>query len=83
MNNKARRIAVVICLVMIILAEWIMWEAVVKTLKNCCPKSWSREFPSPFYIFEAPIWLWHDLSIAIAIASAATLTYIALNTRKR
>jgi hypothetical protein len=55
-----------------------MWEAVVKPLKDCCPSAWSREFPAPFYIFYAPIWLWHDLSIALVTISAVALSYLAL-----
>ena len=77
-SNKLRIIAVVICLVSIVLAEWIMWEAVVKPLKNCCPGSWNIEFPSPFYIFWASIWLWHDLSIFIVIICSIILVYLAL-----
>jgi len=68
----------VVCLVLVILSEWVMWEAVVKSLKSCCPGSWDRGFPSPFYVFEMPIWLWHDLSIALVIACASVLTYLAL-----
>jgi hypothetical protein len=60
---KWRRVVAVVCLVVNILSAWIMWEAVVKPLKDCCPKAWSREFPAPFYLWEAPIWLWHDLAI--------------------
>jgi hypothetical protein len=66
-------------LVSIILAEWVMWEAVVKPLKNCCPGAWSRDFPAPFYVFEAPIWLWHDLSITIVIVCSVVLAYLALD----
>ena len=77
-SNKLRIIAVVICLVSIVLAEWIMWEAVVKPLKSCCPGSWSIDFPAPFYLWWAPIWLWHDLSIALVILCSAALAYLAL-----
>jgi len=73
-----RGLAVVLCLALIILAEWVMWEAVVKPLKDCCPSAWSREFPAPFYLFYAPIWLWHDLSIALVVACSAVLAYLAL-----
>jgi hypothetical protein len=60
---KWRRVVAVVCLVTNILSAWVMWEAVVKPLKSCCPGAWSREFPAPFYLWEAPIWLWHDLAI--------------------
>ena len=77
--NRRTRIAVVItCLVLILLSEWIMWEAVVKPLKDMNPKSWSRDFPAPFYIFYMPVWLWHDLSITLVIICSAVLSYLAL-----
>jgi hypothetical protein len=76
MNKKLRNLLVVLCLTLIILGEWIMWEAVVKPLKSC--SAWSRDFPSPFYIFEAPIWFWHDLSITIVIVCSCLLAYLAL-----
>jgi len=78
MNARLRKLLVVVCLTLILLGEWIMWEAVVKPLRSCCPSGWSRDFPSPFYIFYAPIWLWHDLSITMVIVSAAILAYLAL-----
>jgi hypothetical protein len=80
MNSGLRKLLVVVCLVLIILGEWIMWEAVVKPLKNMNPASWSRDFPSPFYIFYAPLWFWHDLSIAIVVVCSAVLAYLALVT---
>ena len=55
-----------------------MWEAVVKPLKSCCPSSWSKEFPAPFYIFYMPVWLWHDLSITLVIICSSILSYLAL-----
>ena len=79
MNKRLRKLLVVVCLTLIILGEWVMWEAVVKPLKDMNPKAWDRGFPSPFYIFYAPIWLWHDLSITLVIISAAILSYLALN----
>jgi prolipoprotein diacylglyceryltransferase len=69
---------VVLSLTLIIIGEWIMWEAVVKPLRSCCPDGWSRDFPSPFYMFRAPIWFWHDLSITMVIVSAVILAYLAL-----
>jgi hypothetical protein len=78
-SGRLRRLLVVLCLTLIILGEWIMWEAVVKPLKNMNPASWSRDFPSPFYIFTAPIWFWHDLSITLVVISSIILSYLALN----
>jgi len=78
MNARLRKILVVISLTLIVIGEWIMWEAVVKPLKNMNPASWSRDFPSPFYIFYAPIWFWHDLSITLVIVSAVILAYLSL-----
>jgi hypothetical protein len=79
MNSRLRKLLVVVCLALIILWEWVMWEAVVKPLKDMNPRAWDRGFPSPFYIFTAPIWFWHDLSITLVIASAVILAYLALN----
>jgi hypothetical protein len=76
--RRLRSALVVVCLTLILLGEWIMWEAVVKPLKNAYPQAWSRDFPSPFYIFYAPIWFWHDLSITMVIVSAVILAYLAL-----
>jgi hypothetical protein len=76
--NK-RRVTVIVCLTLLILAEWVMWEAVVKPLRSCCPNGWDRGFPSPFYVFTAPIWFWHDLSILIVVVCSAILSYLALD----
>ena len=78
MNARLRKMLVVVSLTLMILGEWIMWEAVVKPLRSCCPGGWSRDFPSPFYIFYAPIWLWHDLSITMVVVSAVVLSILAL-----
>ena len=78
MNKRLRKLLVVVCLTLIILGEWIMWEAVVKPLKDMNPASWDRGFPSPFYIFTAPIWFWHDLSILMVVASSCLLAFFAL-----
>ena len=79
MNARLRKPLVVVCLTLIVLGEWVMWEAVVKPLKDANPRSWGEDFPAPFYIFYAPLWFWHDLSIALVIVSAVVLAYIALN----
>ena len=78
MNARLRKMLVVVCLASIVLGEWIMWEAVVKPLKDVNPKAWDRGFPSPFYVFYAPLWFWHDLSITLVIVSAVILAYLAL-----
>ena len=78
MNKRLRNLLVVLCLVVILLGEWVMWEAVVRPLKDACPGACSKGFPAPFYIFYAPIWLWHDLSITLVVACSAILAYIAL-----
>jgi len=79
MNKRLKKLLVVVCLVLIYLSEWIMWEAVVKPLKSMNPVSWSRDFPSPFYVFTAPIWFWHDLSITLVLVCSSLLSYFALN----
>ena len=80
MNTRLRKLLVVVCLTLILLGEWVMWEAVVKPLKDMNPKAWGKDFPAPFYIFYAPIWFWHDLSIAIVVVCSAVLAYLALVT---
>ena len=79
MNKRLRNLLVVLCLVLILLGEWVMWEAVVKPLKSMNPKAWDKGFPAPFYVFYAPLWFWHDLSITLVIVSAVILAYLALN----
>jgi hypothetical protein len=79
---KWRRAVAVVCLVVNILASWIMWEAVVKPLKSCCPGAWSREFPAPFYLWEAPIWLWHDLAIFLIVLASSILAVLSLGGEK-
>jgi hypothetical protein len=78
MNARLRKLLVVVCLTLIVIGEWIMWEAVVKPLKDANPGAWDRGFPSPFYVFYAPLWFWHDLSITLVIVSAVILAYLAL-----
>ena len=56
---------------------WIHWEAVVKPLKSLA-KAWSRSFPAPFYLWSAPIWLWHDLAYTLIIIGTLILSYYAL-----
>jgi len=55
-----------------------MWEAVAVALKSCYPDVWTQEFPAPFFIFEVPILLWHDLSIILVVVCSAILAYLAL-----
>jgi hypothetical protein len=78
MSSRVRKLLVVVCLALVVLGEWVMWEAVVKPLRSAVPDAWSNEFPSPFYIFYAPIWFWHDLSITLVIISSVILAYLAL-----
>ena len=78
MNSRLRKALVVVCLALVVLGEWVMWEAVVRPLRSAVPGAWSKEFPSPFYVFYAPIWLWHDLSITLVIISSIILAYLAL-----
>ena len=78
MKRCLHKFVVLLCLTLIILAEWVMWEAVVKPLKGANPASWSRDFSSPFYVFYAPLWFWHDLSITIVVVCSVVLAYLAL-----
>lgn len=54
-----------------------MWEAVVRPLINMIPGGWDKSFSSPFYIFNAPIWLWHDLAITLILIGTIILVYVA------
>ena len=51
---------------------------VVKPLRSAAPDGWSRDFQAPFYLWEAPVWFWHDLAITLIIFSTAILAYIAI-----
>jgi hypothetical protein len=79
---NVRVVVVLVCLVLILLAEWVMWECVVNPLIGLCMCDASREIPAPFYLFYAPIWFWHDLSITIVIVCSTALAYLALTTTK-
>ena len=79
MNKRLRNLLVVLCLAFILLGEWVMWEAVVKPLKDMNPKAWDKDFPAPFYIFYAPLWFWHDLSIMLVVVCGCLLAFLALD----
>ena len=76
-SNKLTALAIVLGIMLNMLGCWVMWEAVVKPLRSMAPGGWSRSFPSPFYIFEAPIWLWHDLALAMIVFGTGLLGYVA------
>jgi len=77
-RKSLRAAAVLVLLVLNILAVWIMWEAVVKPLKSCCPSAWSRDFPASFYLWSMPVWVWHDLAITVVIVCSVILAYLVL-----
>ena len=79
MSGRLRKALVVACLTLMILGEWVMWEAVVKPLKSMNPKAWDKGFPAPFYIFYAPLWFWHDLSIMLVVVCGCLLAFLALD----
>jgi len=79
---KIRRILVPLGIVLNVLGCWVNWEAVVKPLKDANPVAWGRSFPSPFYVFYAPLWFWHDLSYTLIIVGTLILGYYALKGRK-
>jgi len=81
MRCSLRVVVVIACLVLLVLSQWTMWEAVVKPLKSCCPSAWARDFPSPFYTWVMPVWAWHDLSITLVVVCSAVLAYLALANR--
>ncbi len=68
-------LAKLLSLASVFIGVWILWEAVIRPLRNIA--GWDREFPSPFYIFEAPIWFWHDLGMTLIVVGALVLAYYA------
>jgi hypothetical protein len=78
LERKVKAAGVVTAIIFNALGVWIMWEAVVKPLKSAAPNAWNTGFPSPFYIFVAPIWFWHDLAILLIILGTAVLAYITI-----
>jgi hypothetical protein len=60
-----------------ILGCWLMWEAVVRPLRNMVPGGWDKNFPSPFYPYDAPIWVWHAPEIRLHIMGPRALAYLA------
>jgi len=82
-NIKIVALAIVAGLALNFLGCWIMWEAVVKPLRGMAPDGWSADFPSPFYMFYAPIWFWHDLALALIIFGTILLGYVAIRNAVR
>ena len=78
MKIKAKRILIPLAIVFNTLACWIHFEAVVKPLKSCCPQCMNRMFPSPFYLWWAPIWFWHDLAYTLIVIGTLILGYYAI-----
>jgi hypothetical protein len=74
---KWTKLFCIISTIINILGCWVMWEAVVRPLRNMIPGGWDKNFPAPFYIFEAPIWFWHDLAITLIITGTIVLAYLA------
>jgi len=72
---RKRAAALVSSVIASVLGCWIMWEAVVRPLRIMA--GWNSNFPSPFYIFNAPIWFWHDFAIFLIILSTLVLGYLA------
>ncbi|MEM4487608.1 MAG: hypothetical protein QXK88_02215 [Desulfurococcaceae archaeon] len=77
-KHNAKTILSVISLTVILLSLWISWEAVVKPLKSMVPASWNKDFPSPFYLWDAPIWWWHDLYITLIVVFSVVLCVLSL-----
>lgn len=60
-----RAAALILGLILVVLRCWTNWELVVRPLKDAAD-AWGMELPAPFYLFEAPVWFWHDLSYLAA-----------------
>lgn len=79
-----RALLITIGIILVVLGCWANWEAVVKPLKSAAPNAWSKDFPSPFYLWYAPIWFWHDLSYTLIIIGTVILGYYSVrNNRER
>jgi len=72
---RKRAAALVASVIASVLGCWIMWEAVVRPLRIMA--GWNSNFPSPFYLFNAPIWFWHDIAIFLIILGTLVLAYLA------
>jgi len=73
-----RALLITIGIILIVLGCWVNWEAVVKPLKSMTPGAWDKGFPSPFYLWYAPIWVWHDLSYTLIIIGTIILGYYSI-----
>jgi len=72
-----KRLLLPVAIVLNVLGCWVHWECVVKPLRDSV--GWGKiMFPSPFYLFRAPIWFWHDLAYLLIIAGTLILSYYAL-----
>ena len=72
-----KRLLLPIAIILNVLGCWVHWECVVKPLRSLV--GWGKTmFPSPFYLFNAPIWFWHDLAYLLIIVGTIILAYYAL-----
>jgi hypothetical protein len=71
-------LGILLGIVINMLGVWVIWESVIKPLKDMNPKSWSKEFPAPFYLWWAPIWFWHDLALSLIVLGTSILAYVAI-----
>ena len=73
---RVRVVVSVLCLLVIVVSQWGLWEAVVKpaVFHNA---SYHDLFPAPFYLWRWPIWLWNDLFLTLTIAAAVVLAVLA------
>jgi len=72
----------VVLLSVIIISQWGLWETVIKP----CVFGGARYhdlFPSPFYLWSWPIWMWNDLFLTLTIFSAVALTVLACLNKQR
>ncbi len=77
MAGMLRRILIPLAILMNVLGCWVHWEAVVKPLLDKC--GWPlHKFPSPFYLFYAPHYFWHDLAYLLIVVGTLILGYYAI-----
>ena len=74
---SVRALLITLGIIFNVLGCWVNWEAVVKPLRTLA-HAWDKTFPSPFYLWYAPIWFWHDLSYLLIVVGTIVLGYYAV-----
>jgi len=70
-----RNIIGIICFAIIIISQWGLWEAVIKPAVFSGAR-YHDLFPSPFYLWSWPLWLWNDLFLSLTVFASIILTVV-------